>query len=51
VSVAGYSSAGIGIGWSPSSGLEGTVETGGNLGGPENVHPLKAKTRFFHLTN
>ena len=51
VPVAGYSSAGIGIGWSPSSGLEGTVDTGGNLGGPENVHPLKAKTRFFHLAN
>ncbi len=51
VPVAGYSSAGIGIGWSPSSGLEGAVETGGNLGGPENVHPLKTKTRFSHFTN
>jgi hypothetical protein len=51
VPVAGYSSAGIGIGWSPSSGLEGNVETGGNLAGPENALPLKASYRYPVLTN
>lgn len=51
--LAGYSAASASVRFSPSGGIEGTVEFGANLPGPTNspLMPLKSSRRMFQFLN